>query len=125
MLVQVLHGVTDVDPVALDTARSYRLGRWARIRYVVWPTVLPYAMTGLRLATAVALILTVTGQMVIGGSVGLGREISVAKESGATASMYAIVVVAGILGLLANLVTRTAERRILRWHQSIRRETPV
>jgi len=125
MLVQVLHGVADIDPVALDTARSYRLSRWKRIRYVVWPTVLPYAMTGLRLATAVALILTVTGEMVIGGSAGLGREISIAKESNLPAAMYALVVVAGLLGLIANLVTRTAERRLLRWHQSMRKEIPV
>jgi ABC-type nitrate/sulfonate/bicarbonate transport system permease component len=32
VLIQVLYGVQDVDPVAMDTAHSYRLGRWARIR---------------------------------------------------------------------------------------------
>lgn len=125
MLVQVLHGVTDIDPVALDTAHSYQLGRWSRVRYLIWPTVLPYAVTGLRLATSVALILTVTGQMVIGGSPGLGQEIAVANTSNAFAAMYALVVVTGILGLIANLITRTAERRILVWHPSIRKETPV
>jgi ABC-type nitrate/sulfonate/bicarbonate transport system permease component len=41
VLVQVLSGTQDVDPVAMDTARSYRLGRWARIRHVVSPTTLP------------------------------------------------------------------------------------
>ena len=29
VLVQVLYGVADVDPVARDTAGRYRLGRWA------------------------------------------------------------------------------------------------
>jgi len=46
VLVQVLHGVTDVDPVARDTADSYRLGRLAQLRYLVWPTALPFAVTG-------------------------------------------------------------------------------
>ena len=57
VLVQVLYGVADVDPVARDTARSYRLGPCHGIRHVVWPTALPYVMTGFRLAAAVALIL--------------------------------------------------------------------
>ena len=32
VLIQVLYGVQDVDPVAEETARSYGLGTWARIR---------------------------------------------------------------------------------------------
>src|SRR5690606_27596458 len=49
VLIQVLYGVADVDPVARDTARSYHLGVLRRVRYVVWPTALPYVMTGVRL----------------------------------------------------------------------------
>jgi ABC-type nitrate/sulfonate/bicarbonate transport system permease component len=121
MLVQVLHGVADVDPVARDTARSYRLGRLARLRYLTWPTALPYAVTGLRLATSVALVLTVTGELVI-GTPGLGREIAVAQSSNAVPAMYALVAVAGLLGVAANLLTRAAERRVLAWHPAVRAE---
>jgi ABC-type nitrate/sulfonate/bicarbonate transport system permease component len=121
VLVQVLHGVQDVDPVASDTASSYRLGRWARIRHVVWPTTLPYAVTGFRLAAAVALILAITAELVI-GSPGLGREIAVAQTSGAVPAMYALVVVAGLLGVAVNLAARALERRLLAWHPSARRE---
>src|SRR5207302_447501 len=91
VLVQVLYGVGDVDPVARETADSYRLGRVARVRYLVWPTALPYALTGVRLATSVALVLAVTGELVI-GTPGLGREIAVAQSSGAVPAMYALVV---------------------------------
>jgi len=124
VLVQVLHGVADVDPVARDTARSYRLGQWATVRYLVWPTALPYAATGVRLAASVALILTITGELVI-GSPGLGREIAVAQESVAVPRMYALVLVTGLIGVAANLITRTAERRVLAWHPSIRQEVPA
>ena len=124
VLVQVLHGVADVDPVARDTAHSYRLGRWARMRWLVWPTALPYAVTGVRLAASVALILAITGELVI-GSPGLGREIAVAQTSGAVAAMYALVVVTGVIGVLANLATRMAERRALAWHPSVRGEVPA
>jgi ABC-type nitrate/sulfonate/bicarbonate transport system permease component len=121
VLIQVLHGTQDVDPVAMDTAQSYRLGRWARVRHVVWPTTLPYAVTGFRLAAAVALVLAVTAELII-GSPGLGKEIAVAQSSGAVPEMYALVVVAGLLGVGVNLAARAAERRVLAWHPSTRRE---
>lgn len=122
VLIQVLHGVADVDPVARETAASYRLGRWSRARYLVWPTTLPYAMTGIRLAASVALILTITGELLIGGTSGLGEELAVAQTSNAVPTMYALVVVAGVVGLAANLIARRAERRVLAWHSSVRRE---
>ncbi|MFE4060086.1 ABC transporter permease [Streptomyces sp. NPDC059096] len=121
VLVQVLYGVADVDPVADETARSYGLGTWARIRYVLWPTALPYVMTGVRLAASVALVLAITAELVI-GSPGIGARIAVAQTSQAVPEMYALVVVAGGLGLLVNVGARAVERRALAWHQSVRGE---
>ena len=119
VLIQVLYGVQDVDPVAQDTARAYRFSAWARIRYVTWPTALPYVITGLRLAAAVALILAVTAELVIGNP-GLGSRLAVAQSSGAVATSYALVVVTGLLGVVVNLGARFAERRALAWHPSQR-----
>jgi ABC-type nitrate/sulfonate/bicarbonate transport system permease component len=125
VLVQVLYGVADVDPVARDTARSYGLGRWARVRYLLWPTALPYVVTGIRLAASVALILAVTGELVI-GSPGVGKEIDLAQQGGAVPTVYALILVTGLLGVLANGGTRLVERRALAWHPSARREvTPT
>ncbi len=119
VLVQVLAGIQDVDPVADDTARSYRLGTWGRLRHVMWPTALPYVMTGVRLAATVALILAVTTELVIGAP-GVGHEIAVAQTSGAVPQVYALVLVTGLLGVAVNLVARAVERRALHWHQSVR-----
>ncbi|KUL45451.1 ABC transporter permease [Streptomyces regalis] len=124
VLIQTLYGVQDVDPVAEETARSYGLGTWARVRHVLWPTALPYVMTGVRLAAAVALILAITAELVIGAP-GLGRQIAVAQTSQAVPEMYALIVVAGLLGLLINVGARTVERRALAWHQSVRGEVAV
>lgn len=121
VLIQVLYGVADVDPVANNTARSFGLGYLARVRHVVWPTTLPYLMTGLRLGAAVALILAVTAELVIGNP-GLGKEIALAQSGGATAPMYALVIATGFLGVLINAVFRAIERRALSWHSSIRAE---
>ncbi|WP_406005763.1 ABC transporter permease [Streptomyces sp. NBC_00637] len=124
ILIQVLYGVQDVDPVAEETARSYGLGTWARVRHVLWPTALPYVMTGVRLAAAVALILVITAELVIGAP-GLGARIAVAQTSQAVPEMYALIVVTGVLGLLINVGARTVERHALAWHQSVRGEVAV
>ncbi len=121
VLVQVLAGTQDVDPVAADTAHSYRLSRWTRVRALTLPTVLPYVATGVRLAAAVALILEVTGGLVI-GTPGLGQAVAVAQSSGAVATTYALVVVTGLLGVAVNLGARGVERRVLRWHPAVRSE---
>ena len=124
MLIQVMYGVQDIDPVAADTARSYRLGFLRRVRSLIWPTTLPYVVTGFRLAAAVALVLEITGELVI-GTPGLGKLIGVAQSSGAVAPMYALVIVTGGLGVIVNLLARVAERRLLRWHPSVRSQVPA
>lgn len=121
VLLQVLYGVADVDPVAENTARSYRLGRLARIRYVVWPTALPYLMTGIRLASAVALILAITAELII-GSPGLGQQIALTQSGGAVPEMYALILATGLIGVLINVGVRLIEKRVLAWHISVRRE---
>jgi ABC-type nitrate/sulfonate/bicarbonate transport system permease component len=121
VLLQVLAGAADVDPVARDTARSYRLGRWMRLTRVTWPAALPYVLTGLRLAASVALILAITAELVI-GSPGLGREIASAQTSGAVDAVYALVVAAGLIGVAVNGLVRLFERRVLAWHSSVRGE---
>lgn len=121
VIVQVLAGVQDVDPVARDTARSYRFRLWTVGFRVVWPTTLPYAITGFRLAATVALLLTITGELII-GSPGLGSLLSLAQQSGQVAGMYALAIVCSLLALLVNLGVRLLERRVLHWHPSVRLE---
>jgi ABC-type nitrate/sulfonate/bicarbonate transport system permease component len=119
LLVQVLYGVQDVDPVATDTARSFGFGRFSRLYRVTLPSALPYIATGVRIASAVSLILAVTAELVIGSS-GLGRSINVARSGGDVKLMYALIIMTGVLGLALNLVIVAAEKRVLRWHPAYR-----
>jgi ABC-type nitrate/sulfonate/bicarbonate transport system permease component len=119
LFVQTLYGVRDVDPVTLDTARSFGLGRAERLWRIKLPSAVPYIATGIRISSAVALILAVTAELVI-GSAGLGRAINVARSGGAVELMYALIIATGIIGWLLNIATTRAERRVLHWHPSHR-----
>jgi ABC-type nitrate/sulfonate/bicarbonate transport system permease component len=78
-------------------------------------------MTGLRLASTVALVLAITGELIIGAP-GLGQQIALAQSGGATPTLYALVVVTGLVGITINALARLVERRVLRWHPSLRSE---
>lgn len=121
ILIQVLYGVADVDQIAMSTGRSYGFSKWQRVRDIVLPTMLPYLMTGVRLAAAVALILAVTAQLII-GTPGLGKEIALAQNAGLYATMYALILATGLLGVLINFGVRGVERWLLSWHQSVRED---
>jgi ABC-type nitrate/sulfonate/bicarbonate transport system permease component len=119
LLVQTIYGVQDIDPVAMDTARSFGFGRLSRLVRVTLPSSLPYVATGLRISSAVALVLVVTAELVIGAP-GLGREINAARQGGATDIMYALIIVTGLLGWVLNALFVRVERRVLHWHPSQR-----
>lgn len=120
IFIQSLYGVRDVDRIAMDSARCLGLPWRSRIRHVLLPSTLPYLATGLRISSAVALILSVTAELVIGVP-GLGQQISVAREGGDVRLMYALIIATGALGWALNIVFATGERRVLHWHPSQRR----
>jgi ABC-type nitrate/sulfonate/bicarbonate transport system permease component len=120
LLIQTIYGARDLDPVALETARSFRIRRTDRILRVTLMGAVPYIATGLRIASATALILAVTAELII-GSAGLGREINIARQGGAVDIMYALIVATGLLGWALNSLFAAGERRVLHWHPSQRR----
>ena len=123
LLVQTSYGVKSMDPVIRDTARALRMGRFRRFLTVVLPSAAPFIATGLRVAAASALTITIVTELIAGGS-GLGVQISNAAISGATAlpTMYGLIIAAGLLGVTVALVFTAAEKRLLRWHEAYRPE---
>ncbi|HZU18793.1 MAG TPA: ABC transporter permease [Candidatus Dormibacteraeota bacterium] len=115
LLIQTLYGVRDVDPVALETSRAFGDSWPRRAGRIVLPSALPYLATGLRIASATALILAVTAELII-GSPGLGREIEVARSAGAYSLMYGLIIATGVLGWGLDTVLDRTERQVLHWH---------
>jgi len=119
MLFQTIYGAHDVDGVARDTARSYGLGRAQIYRHVVIPGALPYIATGVRLAATIALVVTIATELIV-GSAGLGYRINQVRYGGDMTTMYALILVAGLLGWLSTAASRALEKRLLFWHPSQR-----
>ncbi|MGH3084612.1 MAG: ABC transporter permease [Gaiellaceae bacterium] len=119
LLVQTIYGVRDVDPVALDTARSFGVGRFERLYRIKLPSAVPYIATGLRISSAVALILAFTAELFM-GTPGLGQIMNVAESFGLTVQVYALALATGFLGLAIYVVFSAFERWALRWHPSQR-----
>lgn len=82
--------------------RSFRASRIAIYRWVIIPDALGNILAGLRIAASVALILVVMTEMFLGGNEGLGKRIYDAYLAYDTPSMYANLVVLGILGYAIN-----------------------
>jgi ABC-type nitrate/sulfonate/bicarbonate transport system permease component len=119
LLVQTIYGVRDVDPVAIDTARSFGIGRVERLYRITLPSAVPYIATGLRISSAVALILAFTAELFM-GIPGLGQIMNVAESFGLTVQVYALALATGFLGLAIYVVFAAIERWALRWHPSQR-----
>jgi ABC-type nitrate/sulfonate/bicarbonate transport system permease component len=119
LLIQTIYGAHDIDPVQLETARSFRIRGYDRALRVTLMGAVPFIATGLRIASATALILAITAELII-GSPGLGQAINVAREGGAVADMYALIATTGLLGWALNSLFALGERRVLRWHPSHR-----
>lgn len=119
VLYNTMAGLDDVEPIAKDTLRAFGFGRLAVVWHVSLPSAAPYIATGIRIASAVALVLDIgTGYLTgrVNGP-GIGAFIADANSGpGNTPLVLGAVVWAGLLGIALNLALVWAERRLLPWH---------
>lgn len=119
VLFQTYYGVVGIPQILKDTGRVFGLSTAQSLRHIVIPSVSPFLATGLRIASAHALVVVVAVQIITTVE-GLGRDISAFSSNGVYPEMYALVGVVGVLGLLLNWGLETLERRQLHWHSSYR-----
>ena len=121
LTIQVIYGVRAVDPVVRDNARILHLKGFRLFATVTLPSAAPFLATGLRVAAAVGLILTVIAEL-IGGAAGLGLNILTAENAGPSElpAMYSYILMTGVVGILVTALFTVVERRVLHWHESQR-----
>ncbi|RIV39218.1 ABC transporter permease [Micromonospora radicis] len=119
VLLQTVYGVRDIDPLALETARAFRVGRWRAFRSVTLPAALPFAFTGIRIAGSIALLVAVAVEVLVWSS-GLGAGINNAAIANRPATMYVFIAVTGALGIAMNAATSVVQRHFLDYQPSAR-----
>lgn len=121
ILYQTTNGVRETDPVAIETSRSYGIPQYDILLRVVFPSTSAFIATAIRIAIPVSLIVTVVAGLV-GGGPGLGQLIQKASQSTASApTLYALVILLGLVGLAAQLLSQKTEDAVLHWHPSHRK----
>lgn len=115
VLVNTVGGRRSVDPIALDVGRTLRVGLWRMIRNIIMPASLPYILAGMRTSLSLALIITVTAEM-IAGSAGIGYYLLITQYSMRTSEMYAAILLLAVMGYLLNFAFQAGERRLLHWY---------
>ncbi|MCY1232690.1 putative aliphatic sulfonates transport permease protein SsuC [compost metagenome] len=115
VLLNTIEGVRAVDGVLSDSAHTYGIDGWARVRYLVLPSASPQILAGVRQSLSLGLILMVISEMFASSS-GLGFTIVQFQRSFAIPEMWSGIVVLGLLGVAMSFIFQWAERNILRWY---------
>ena len=123
VLLNTMDAVRGIDPVLLDTARSYRVPVPERLRRLVLPAALPQIMAGMRNSLALAVIMMVLSEYFAATS-GVGYVLLISKNTYVAPPMWAAIVLIGLLGYLLNALFLLVEHRVLAWHRGWRAATP-
>jgi NitT/TauT family transport system permease protein len=116
VVVNTTGGARAVDPIAIDVGRTLRVGRLRIVRNIIMPASLPYILAGMRTSLALALITTVTAEL-IAGSAGIGYYLLSMQYAMRTSEMYAAIMLLALTGYLLNHAFLIAERRLLHWYR--------
>ncbi|WP_374976947.1 ABC transporter permease [Microbacterium trichothecenolyticum] len=110
VFVNVLRGLRQTRPVHRDLLRASAASGWQTFRVLTLPTALPYLMTGLRIASSLAVIAALVAEYFGGPADGIGTAIATYAKSGRAALAWAYVLGGIIIGLVFFLVTSLLER---------------
>lgn len=100
-----------IPPVRLEMGRALGLSALDRMRKVVFPSLLPAIMTGTRVAVSQGFVIALLID-IIGSGAGVGRLLVVRQQTFDAASVWALLIVIGIFGLVANGVVALIDHRV-------------
>jgi NitT/TauT family transport system permease protein len=115
VLVNTAYGAMQVKRPRIFCAQVMGAGRFDIFWKIIIPESAPGIFAGLRVALSLSFVLIVVTEMFIGTTVGLGYQIMNAQMVYRIPDMYAGIVLAGIVGYLANRILIGIENRVLHW----------
>ena len=121
VFINTLRGFRQTTPVHRDLMKAYAASSGQVLRTLTLPTARPFILTGIRIASSLAVISALVAEYFGGPRGGLGSLISTSAASSAYARAWAYVVASIALGLFFYLVTLGLERLLQRHTPQARR----
>lgn len=119
ILLQVRAASRGLNPILLDIAKSMHLGRLGTVRKVLFPSLVPSILLGVRVAAPTVLIIVLLVEILTQVQ-GVGALIETAQRNFQSAQVYGLVCIAGLLGLLVNALVTLLEGYALRYRPPAR-----
>jgi ABC-type nitrate/sulfonate/bicarbonate transport system permease component len=119
ILLNSIAGVRSVDAVLQESAKTYGITGWAKLRFLILPGASPQIMTGIRQSLSVGLILMVVSEM-FATTNGIGFAIIGFQNSVSMPEMWSGILLLGIIGLALSAVFALVQRRVLRWYLGLK-----
>jgi len=117
VIANTLTGILSTDPALRDLFRLYGASGRVTLFKLRFPAALPQILTGLRVASGLAVIGAIVGEFI--GGEGLGSVVDVARTQQRVDKVFAAVLLASILGLaLFGLINLISVLTLRRWHAS-------
>lgn len=117
LIISTIEGVKTVDGTLLRAARSFGARRRHLYLDVVLPSIVPFIISGLRLAIGRAIIGVVIGEF-IGATAGVGYRIRANASVFQTKQYLAGVAVLIVAAVALNLLLRAVEDRLAPWRRA-------
>ncbi len=114
VIVNTYAGVTTVERIYLDVARSFGASRALVFRRVVFPGALPVIFAGIRLALGVCLIVIVSAEFVAARD-GIGFLIWSSWETLVIEKMFVGLLVISVIGTLLNIALKELQGWAIPW----------
>jgi NitT/TauT family transport system permease protein len=118
IFISTTSAVKGVERILINAARTLGAGRSYIFAHVVLPAAFPNIFPGIRLAASYAFTALVAAEY-LGATEGLGIYIRASQERFEIPSMYAGILVLGLIGVAINLVLTGVEQRVTRWQLGI------
>ena len=109
-------GIRGVDVKLVEAGQTFGLTRWGLVRRVILPGSLPGFLTGLRFALVGCWLIIIVAEEINAQS-GIGYLIMQAQTTDRTDIMFVGLAIYAVLGLIADLLVRLLERRLLAWRR--------
>ena len=114
VIINTLLGVRQCDPGLVMTARDLGASERQIVRHVLLPAAVPSVFAGARLGLGVSIILVVAAEMVV-GKLGLGARLYLAGQVLETETVFAVLVVLAILGIVVTKALDSLDALTSKW----------